>query len=86
MLIGLTSKSGYIETFNMFYWEIGFLFPIVIMLFIFSEWIGRDGQYAISHIGHSWYRPLRWCFFSLIIFIIGMFMASSESQFIYFQF
>ena len=86
MLIGLTSKSEYVQTFNMFYWEIGFLFPLILILFIFSEWIGRHGQYAISHIGQRWYRPLRWGFFSLIIFLIGMFMASVESQFIYFQF
>ena len=65
----------------------GMKMPILlILLFVFIEWIGREGQYAISDIGQKWYRPLRWAFYSLLIFAIGMFMPSVESPFIYFQF
>jgi D-alanyl-lipoteichoic acid acyltransferase DltB (MBOAT superfamily) len=59
---------------------------LLVSVFILIEWQGREGQYAISHIGQRWYRPLRWTFYSLIIFAIGMFMPSVESPFIYFQF
>ncbi len=54
--------------------------------FVIIEWIGREGQYAIANIGLKWYRPIRWSFYSLLIFIIFMFMQSEESPFIYFQF
>jgi len=59
---------------------------ILIVIFVLIEWQGREGQYAISHIGQSWNRPLRWTFYALIIFAIGMFTHSVESPFIYFQF
>jgi len=59
---------------------------LLILVFVFIEWLGREGQYAIAHIGYKWNRPLRWTFYSLIIFAIGMFMPSVESPFIYFQF
>lgn len=59
---------------------------ILVAIFVLVEWKGREGQYAISNIGQRWYRPLRWTFYSLIIFAIGMFMSSDETPFIYFQF
>jgi len=58
----------------------------LIGLFILIEWLGRDADYAISPIGQRWNRPLRWVFYSLIVFSIGMFMPSVESPFIYSQF
>ena len=86
MFIGLTHKSGYVQTINLLYWEIGLAIPTIILLFILVEWLGREGQYAIAQIGKNWYRPIRWLFYSIIIFLIGMFMPSVESPFIYFQF
>jgi len=59
---------------------------ILIALFVVIEWLGREGQYAIAHVGQRWNRLLRWSFYALIIFLIGMFMPSVESPFIYFQF
>jgi len=59
---------------------------VIIGIFVLIEWQGREGQYAISDIGQKWFRPLRWIFYSLLIFAIGMFMPSVESPFIYFQF
>ncbi len=59
---------------------------ILILFFIFIEWIGREEQYAIATLGQNWYRPIRWAFYSFLIFLIGMFMPSVESPFIYFQF
>ena len=59
---------------------------ILVSIFVLIEWKGREGQYAIEHIAQKWNRPLRWSFYSLIIFAIGMYMPSVESPFIYFQF
>ena len=59
---------------------------LLIGIFVLIEWQGREGQYAISNMGQISYRPLRWTFYSLLIFVIGMFMSSVESPFIYFQF
>ncbi|MCF8255860.1 MAG: MBOAT family protein [Bacteroidia bacterium] len=59
---------------------------ILVAIFVLVEWKGREGQYAIAQIGKNWYRPIRWSFYSIIIFLIGMFMPSVESPFIYFQF
>jgi alginate O-acetyltransferase complex protein AlgI len=59
---------------------------ILIVIFVLIEWNGRKHQYAIAYIGKKWYSPFRWLFYFLIIFLIGMFMSSIESPFIYFQF
>ncbi|WP_317167942.1 MBOAT family O-acyltransferase [Tenuifilum thalassicum] len=59
---------------------------ILVMVFTLIEWIGREEKYAISKIGISWPKPVRWAFYSLIIFLIGMYMPTVESPFIYFQF
>jgi D-alanyl-lipoteichoic acid acyltransferase DltB (MBOAT superfamily) len=59
---------------------------LLIFVFIFIEWSGRENQYAIEKLGVKWYSPIRWMFYVFLIFIIGMFMQSEESPFIYFQF
>lgn len=59
---------------------------ILVLVFMLLEWKGREGEYAIAQLGQEWHRPLRWGFYSLILFAIGMFMPSNESPFIYFQF
>lgn len=56
-----------------------------ILPFMLIEWLGRERQYAISHMGLNWPAPLRWIFYYLIVVIIFYF-AGSEQQFIYFQF
>jgi alginate O-acetyltransferase complex protein AlgI len=58
----------------------------LIVVFILMEWQGRERNYAIEHIGRGLQRPIRWALFTLIIFLIGMFMQTEESPFIYFQF
>ena len=54
-------------------------------LFIIIEWLGREQQYAIAHLGIKWHRPVRWAMYYAIIIAIYSF-AGSEQQFIYFQF
>ena len=59
---------------------------ILIALFFLVEWIGRKQEYAIEGIGKKWPILFRWSLYCLVIFLIGMFMSTSESPFIYFQF
>lgn len=66
--------------------ERSFIILFIIALFILIEWQGRNNQYAIAHFGKSWYRPVRWSFYSFLLLLIGMFMPSVTSPFIYFKF
>ncbi|CAM3701256.1 membrane bound O-acyl transferase MBOAT family protein [Flavobacterium saliperosum S13] len=59
---------------------------LLILFFIAIEWMGRENKYAIEKIGSKVSRPLRWSFYVLIIFLIGMFLETEETPFIYFQF
>ncbi|WP_429399567.1 MBOAT family O-acyltransferase [Mucilaginibacter lappiensis] len=59
---------------------------VIIILFVIIEWIGREGRYAIENVGIRWTPVLRWSFYSFIIVCIGMYMQTSGSDFIYFQF
>lgn len=55
-------------------------------LFLLVEWTGRRDDFAIEKIGYDWKRVYRWSFYAFIIFLIGMFMQTEETPFIYFQF
>ncbi|HRD38019.1 MAG TPA: MBOAT family protein, partial [Bacteroidia bacterium] len=82
---GLASKSSYVETMNLLSWQIGYGIPLVIVLFFSLEWLGRENQYAISHLGNTWKRPMRHALYYALIFAIFWF-GGKEQQFIYFQF
>lgn len=58
---------------------------ILTIIFIIIEWIGREQQYAIAHLGLRWYKPFRWALYYAIIISIFWF-GGKEQQFIYFQF
>jgi len=58
----------------------------LVIVFLLIEWQGREKNYAIEHVGRNLHRPIRWALFSAIIFIIGLYMQTEESPFIYFQF
>jgi alginate O-acetyltransferase complex protein AlgI len=59
---------------------------ILIMFFVMLEWFGRKGQYALGEIVLKWNRAFRWSFYSFLIVLIGLFMKTEETPFIYFQF
>ena len=58
---------------------------LLLLIFILVEWFGREGQYAIAHIGIKWKRPFRYALYYVIIIAI-IFFGGKEQQFIYFQF
>lgn len=58
----------------------------LILFFVIIEWNGRTGQYAIEKLFIDRPKIIRWTFYSFLIFMIGIFMSTEESPFIYFQF
>jgi hypothetical protein len=58
---------------------------ILINIFVFIEWTGRDQQYAIAKIGFMWKRTYRYSVYYAIILLIFWF-GGKEQEFIYFQF
>lgn len=58
---------------------------ILVAIFVLVEWKGREGQYAISHLGIKWKRPIRYAMYYAIVIAIFWF-GGKEQQFIYFQF
>ena len=66
--------------------HMAFITVLLIGFFIAVEWIGRENQFGIEHILKKRPKFIRWSFFTLIIFLIGIFMKTEETPFIYFQF
>jgi len=58
---------------------------LLTMIFVFIEWLGRESQFAIAHLGIKWKSPLRYAMYYAIIVAIFWF-GGKEQQFIYFQF
>ena len=58
---------------------------LLLMAFVIIEWFGREGQFAIQHLGLKWKRPIRYAMYYAIIIAIFWF-GGKEQQFIYFQF
>ena len=57
----------------------------LIAVFMLIEWLGREQQYAIAHLGLKWKRTLRRVmYYGIIIFILWF--SGGREQFIYFQF
>ncbi|WP_346881374.1 MBOAT family O-acyltransferase [uncultured Algibacter sp.] len=53
--------------------------------FYIIEWLGRDGEFAISKLGLNWKRPLRYAFYYAILIAVFIFNGKDQ-EFIYFQF
>jgi len=59
---------------------------LLIFFFMTIEWLGRERNYAIERLGARWPTWLRWSFYAFILFLIGMYMKTKGTPFIYFQF
>ncbi len=58
----------------------------LVLLFIFMEWIGKGNKYTIEKTFNNQSRSIRWTMYAAIILIIGLYMKTEETPFIYFQF
>lgn len=59
---------------------------LLIGFLMFIEWIGRESNYALEKFLLKKHRLIRWSFYAFIILLIGLFMQTEETPFIYFQF
>jgi alginate O-acetyltransferase complex protein AlgI len=60
--------------------------PYLLLFFVAVEWVGRQDQHALERLGLSWPRPVRWSAYVFLIMLIGVYMSTGETPFIYFQF
>ncbi|APY11356.1 membrane-bound O-acyltransferase family protein [Seonamhaeicola sp. S2-3] len=78
------------EIFSSSLFKIPEIQPITIFLllifFIIIEWNGREKQYAISNVFLNCHKLIKWGFYAFIITLIGIFMKTEVTPFIYFQF
>ncbi len=59
---------------------------ILIGFSMIIEWLGREHQFATQNILLRKSRIIRWTFYTFIILLIGLFLQTHETPFIYFQF
>ncbi|MFD0989556.1 MBOAT family O-acyltransferase [Mariniflexile jejuense] len=59
---------------------------ILIVVFMFIEWLGRTQQYAIELLLIKQNKVLRWSFYMVLIAIIFIYTSEEQQEFIYFQF
>ena len=55
------------------------------MIFIFFEWLGREGEYAIENVFTSYKWGVRWVLYTIFVVLI-LYYAGAEQPFLYFQF
>ena len=58
---------------------------LLIVVFLFLEWLGREGKYGIENLFISSKRSLRWIIYMILIILI-LYYAGGEQPFLYFQF
>lgn len=58
---------------------------ILIGVFMITEWIGRENQYAIEGISANFPKIIRWSFYCLLVLVTFLY-SGSQQDFIYFQF
>jgi len=58
---------------------------LLIVVFVFLEWLGREGRYGIENLFISSKRSVRWIIYMILIILI-LYYAGGEQPFLYFQF
>lgn len=59
---------------------------ILITFMMIVEWVDRENNYALEKFFLNQPRWIRWSFYTFIILLLGLFMQTNETPFIYFQF
>ena len=57
----------------------------LVIIFIFLEWLGREGEYAIENVFISCEMSVRWMIYTIFVVLI-LYYAGAEQPFLYFQF
>ena len=87
MFQGLFEKLGYVQVLDLFYFKIGWSFPLIFIVFLTLEWLGRNNQFAIEKMLLKNSKIFRnFFYYTLIIISIWFLINGEEQEFIYFQF
>ena len=87
MFEGFLKKIGYVQVLDLFYFKIGWSFPLIFIAFLTLEWIGRNSQFAIEKILLKNSKIVRHLFYyTTVIFLVWFLINGEEQEFIYFQF
>lgn len=62
------------------------VFIVLLFTLLIIEWLGKDKQYALENFAPKWPQYLRFLFYALLLFIIGMYAPTQQSPFIYLKF
>lgn len=85
LILGLAKGKEYTRALHFILHEVGLVIPVLILLFFWIEWLGREQTFALHRFGLKWKRPVRIGFYYALTLAI-LWYAGSEQQFIYFQF
>ncbi len=85
MFTGLFARSSYNEALHFMQHTMGYTIPLLLLVFVLTEWSGREQKYALERMALKYPRFLRWTFYYSIAAAL-FFLGGSEQQFIYFQF
>ena len=62
------------------------LILLLVGFFMIIEWLGREQNYAIEKLFSRFPSFGKWLIYSVLLFLIGLYMQTNETSFIYFQF
>ena len=85
MFSGFFDASSLVTSFHFVANTVGGTRLAILILFLITEWLGRENKYAIENILIGRSRPVRWAFYYSIIIVMILY-AGIEQEFIYFQF
>jgi alginate O-acetyltransferase complex protein AlgI len=63
--------------------------PLILLIAFFMgvEWLQRENDFGLQTIGNGWKKLIRWTFYATLLLLVYYFsIATSNQQFIYFQF
>ena len=87
MFEGFLKKIGYVQTLDLFYFKVYWLFPYILIVFLTLEWVGRNSKFAIEKLFLKRSKFIRIFFYYVVIILSVWFLINGEEKdFIYFQF
>ncbi|MEP1487167.1 MAG: MBOAT family O-acyltransferase [Algibacter sp.] len=63
-----------------------FFIILLVIIFMFIEWIGRVYSHTLEHLELRITKPFRWGFYTFLAFLIFFYSGEESQNFIYFQF
>jgi alginate O-acetyltransferase complex protein AlgI len=85
MFKGLFNKDSYLQMMQYVQTKVGYAIPVLIIVFLLIEWVGREQKYALENLEIKYPSFARWTFYYATVIAI-FFYAGAGQQFIYFQF